>query len=81
MSRLVSGPKLSFIRVSTSGIASSPIGTLTQKIQSQLIPSTMAPPTSGPLATATPVIALKIPIAAPRFSGGNAALRSASRAA
>ena len=37
----------------------------------------MAPPTSGPLATARPVIALNIPIAAPRFSGGNAALSSA----
>src|SRR5207249_6400081 len=52
-------------------------GTFTQKIQSQLMPWTIAPPTSGPLATASPVIALKIPIAAPRFSGGNAALRSA----
>jgi hypothetical protein len=77
MSRLVSGPKLSRMRVSTSGIATSPIGTLIQKIHSQLIPSTTAPPSSGPLATATPVIALKIPIAAPRFSGGNAALSSA----
>jgi hypothetical protein len=73
----VSGPKLSFIFVSTSGIARSPIGTLSQKIHCQLMPSTTAPPTSGPAATASPVIALKIPIAAPRFSAGNAALSSA----
>jgi hypothetical protein len=78
MSRAVSLPKLSFIRASASGAATSPMGTLTQKIHSQAMPSTIAPPTSGPLATAIPVIALKIPIAAPRFSGGNAALRSAS---
>ena len=78
MSRPVSGPWLSRMRVSTSGIASSPIGTLIQKIHCQLIPPTIAPPTSGPTATATPVMALKIPIAAPRFSGGKAALRSAS---
>jgi hypothetical protein len=63
--------------VSTSGIAASAIGTLTQKIHSQLTPSTTAPPTSGPAATAMPVIAEKIPIAAPRFSGGNAAESSA----
>ena len=78
MSSAVSGPKLSFIRASTSGTATSPIGTLSQKIHSHARPSTTAPPTSGPLATASPVIALKIPIAAPRRSGGNAALRSAS---
>ena len=42
------------------------------------MPSTTAPPTSGPLATARPVIALNMPIAAPRRSGGNAALSSAS---
>jgi hypothetical protein len=63
--------------VSTSGIAAKPIGTLSQKIHSQLMPSTTAPPMNGPLATASPVIALKMPIAAPRFAGGNAALSSA----
>ena len=72
-----SGPKLSLIRANTSGIATSPMGTFTQKIHSQLIPSTTAPPTSGPLATDRPVIALNIPIAAPRFSAGKAALSSA----
>ena len=73
----MSGPKLSFILVSTSGTAIRPMGTLIQKIHSQLIPWITAPPTSGPLATAKPVIPPKIPIAAPRFSGGNAALKSA----
>ena len=65
------------MRVSTNGTATSPIGTLSQKIHSQLMPWTTAPPTSGPSATATPVIALNTPIAAPRLSGGNAALSSA----
>ena len=77
MSSAVSEPWLSRMRVSTSGIATSPIGTLIQKTHCQARPSTTAPPTSGPLATASPVIALKMPIAAPRFSGGNAALSSA----
>ena len=72
----MSAPWLSRIFASTSGIAASPIGTFTQKIHCQSMPSTTAPPTSGPLATAMPVIALKIPIAAPRL-GGNAALSSA----
>ena len=74
----VAEPKLSRTLASTSGAAIRPIGTLSQKIHSQSIPSTTAPPTSGPSATATPVIALNIPIAAPRRSGGKAALSSAS---
>ena len=41
------------------------------------MPSAIAPPTSGPLATAIPVTALNRPIAAPLRSGGNAALSSA----
>jgi hypothetical protein len=77
MSSAVSAPWLSRIRVSTNGIAASPIGTLIQNTHCQARPSTTAPPTSGPLATASPVMAEKIPIAAPRFSGGNAALSSA----
>ena len=47
------------------------------KIHSQAMPSTIAPPTSGPRATEIPVTALKRPIAAPLFSGGKAALRRA----
>ena len=77
MSSDARGPRLSRMRASTSGAATSPIGTFTQKIHSQLMPCTIAPPTSGPLATANPVIALKIPIAVPRRSGGNASLNSA----
>ena len=66
------------MRASTSGTTSRPIGTLSQKIHVQSMPSTTAPPTGGrPAATASPVMALKMPIAAPRFSGGKAALRSA----
>ena len=76
-SRLVSLPKLSSSRLSTNGIAARAIGTLSQKIHCQSMPSAIAPPTSGPIATAIPVTALNRPIAAPRFSGGKAALRSA----
>jgi hypothetical protein len=43
-SSAVSGPRLSSILVSTSGIAIRPIGTLSQKIQCQSMPSTTAPP-------------------------------------
>ena len=53
-SRVVSPPKLSSIRLSTNGIAVRPIGTLSQKIQVQSMPSAIAPPTSGPAATAIP---------------------------
>ena len=63
---------------STSGIATSPIGTLSQKIHSHARPWAIAPPTSGPPSTAIPVIALKMPIAHARRSGGKAALSSAS---
>ena len=58
-----SGPWLSGIRASTSGISARPIGTLSQKIHSQAMPSVTAPPTSGPPATARPLTAKKIPSA------------------
>ncbi len=74
----MSEPWLSRSLVRTSGIEITAIGTFSQKIHCQSIPCTTAPPISGPLATARPVIALNIPIAAPRFSGGNAELSSAS---
>ncbi len=51
-----------------------PRGTLSQKIQCQLMPPTMAPPTTGPSATARPVMPPHNPIAAPRFAAGNASL-------
>jgi hypothetical protein len=50
------------------------MGTLIQKIQCQLIPWTTAPPTTGPAATARPVIPPHKPMAMPRFSTGKAAL-------
>ena len=53
-----------------------PIGTLSQKIHCQEIPSTTAPPTSGPKAIARPPIPPQAPSARPRFSAGTAALRS-----
>ena len=76
-SRAESGPKLSRSRPSASGTSAIPIGTFSQKIHCQASPSAIAPPTSGPLATARPVTAKKIPSAEPRRSGGNAALTSA----
>jgi hypothetical protein len=51
---------------------------LTQKIHCHASPCAIAPPTSGPLATARPVTPIRIPIAEPRRSGGNAALTIAS---
>ncbi len=77
MSSAVSGPWLSLIFARTNGMAISPIGTLTQKTHCQARPSTTAPPTSGPRATAMPVMALKMPMAAPRRSGGNEPVSSA----
>ena len=40
----------------TSGVSTIPSGTLIQKIHSQARPWVIAPPTTGPLATASPVI-------------------------
>jgi hypothetical protein len=38
-------------------MAATPIGTLRKKIDSQPSESVSAPPTSGPIATATPIVA------------------------
>ena len=51
------------------------MGTLSQKIHCQASPSTTAPPTTGPKATASPPMPPQAPSASPRFSGGTAALR------
>ena len=72
------GPKLSSMRPRTSGIAASPIGTLSQKIHCQARVSVIAPPNTGPATTARPVIAPNSPSAHARRSGGKAALSSAS---
>ncbi len=55
-----------------------PIGTFSQKIHCHAIPSTTAPPMSGPLATARPPIPPQAPSATPRLSAGTAALRIVS---
>ena len=54
------------------------MGTLTQKIQFQAMPSTMAPPTNGPMAMARPPTAPQAPRATPRRSAGTEALRRVS---
>ena len=43
-------------RTARAGASTSPIGTFSQKIQCQEMPDTTAPPTSGPNATARPLI-------------------------
>ncbi len=54
------------------------MGTLSQKIHCQEMPSTTAPPTSGPMATASPPMPPQAPSATPRLSAGTAALRMVS---
>ena len=61
-----------------SGRSTMPTGTFSQKIHCQEIPSTTAPPTSGPIATARPAMPDQAPSAAPRRSRETAALRSVS---
>src|SRR5262249_7130938 len=57
----------------------SPTGTLTMKIERQLVHCTMKPPSVGPIARAVLAIAVQMPIAHPfNFGSGNAALTSAS---
>ena len=56
-------------------MTTSPIGTLSQKIQCQSRPSAMAPPTSGPMAMARPAMPPHAPSATARRSGGIAADR------
>ena len=65
-------------RRAASGIRTSPIGTLIQKIQCQEMPCTTAPPTSGPIATAIPLMPDHTPIAIPRCSAGKASASSVS---
>ena len=70
MSRWSLGPVDSFSTRSASGIVIRPIGTLSQKIHSHEKPSTIAPPTTGPIATARPAMPPHAPRIAPRFSIG-----------
>jgi hypothetical protein len=48
-----------------STMAAMPIGTLSANTDCQPIPSVSAPPTSGPIATATPIVAPYKPVAIP----------------
>jgi hypothetical protein len=66
------GPRLSGAPRPIAGISMAPMTTFTQKIHCQARPSTMAPPISGPPATASPVSPPQIPMAWPRRSAGNA---------
>ncbi len=64
--RRVLGSRDSAILASVMMMATAPMGTLTKKIQRHPMALVMAPPTSGPTATAPPVTAPKIPKAVPR---------------
>ena len=55
-----------------------PIGTLMKKIASQPMCSVSTPPTSGPIATAAPIVAPQIPNAVPRSGPWKACAMSAS---
>ena len=68
-------------RASVIAIVAIPIGTLTKKIASQPRPSVSTPPTSGPTATAAPVVAPHSPSAVPRSGPWKATARSASAVA
>ena len=61
--------------------AAIPIGMLTKKIQRHDQPLVIAPPRTGPTATATPVTAPKTPKAAPRSRPRNESAMSASAVA
>ena len=67
-----SGPWLSSSRRIATTDSATPTGTLIQKIQCQEAASITAPPTSGPSATAIPLIPDQTPRAMPRRWGGNA---------
>ena len=73
-----SDPCVSSSCLHASGASTSPIGTLSQKIQCQEKPLTIAPPTSGPIAIARPPTPPQMPSARPRRSGATAAERIVS---
>ena len=75
------GSRVSRRRIWVSTIAASPIGTLMKKIHSQPKPCVIAPPTSGPIATAPPIVAPQTPNAVPRSRPWNSWASSASEQA
>ena len=80
-SSLLDGPWLSFSRRNASGASTSPIGTFSQKIQCHEIPLTTAPPTSGPIATASPPMPPQAPSASAAPRGEAPPRRGASASA
>ena len=72
------GPYVSVSRAHASGTMTMPMGTFSQKIHCHDRPSTTAPPTRGPSATASPATPPQMPSIAPRRSGGTAADRIVS---
>ena len=70
---------VSLSRVSASGTSTRPMGTLSQKIHCQAMPSTTAPPTTGPNATARPPIAAPRAERQPSLLGGTAATQDGQR--
>src|SRR5215475_10229725 len=62
-------PRLSVSRAQATGSSAMPMGTFSQKIHCQDAPSTTAPPTSGPIAMASPPTAPQAPRASPRRAG------------
>ena len=63
--RVACGSRDSPIRVNATNSAKAPTGMLTKKTQRQSSASVMIPPTSGPDATAAPIVAPQIAIAPP----------------
>jgi hypothetical protein len=76
--RPASGSRDSSTRNNVSAIAITPIGTLTKKIHRHVSPLVIAPPSTGPTATAMPVIAPNTPNATPRSSPRKASASNAS---
>src|SRR5262249_19203299 len=70
----VAGPWLSLSRVAERTAATSPMGTLTQKIPCQLRPSVTAPPMTGRRASASPARPPQAPMTGPGPPGGRAAV-------
>ena len=80
-SRLCSGSLDSRSFVIASATAPTPIGMLTRKIQRHESHEVSMPPTSGPIATASPIVAPQIPNAVPRSLPWNSCEMSASAVA
>ena len=77
-SRLELRPRLSARVRAANGTSIAPTGTLIQKIQCQSSAEITAPPTSGPSATAVPLIPDQTPSAMPRRSAENVSARRVS---